>query len=580
MTADHAFRPLTDGEMEALEANGCVADDWSHMRVADGFSPESVRRCTFSGDVQLGAFREPVALCGVPVPSGVYDSHLHNVAVSDNSLVRRVDLLANYTVGPGAVLSNCGAVTVGGETAFGNGVEVVLLNEGGGREVRIFERLSAQLAYLAACYRHRPALVEAIARMAADYAAGKRAEHGQIGPGSIVRNCGTVQNVAIGAAATVSGARRLANGTIASNAQAPTTVGEGVTATDFIIGTGSTVDGGATLARCFIGQGCRIGSQFSAEHCAFFANCEAYHGEAVSVLAGPYTVSHHKSTLLIAGLFSFFNAGSGTNQSNHMYKLGPVHQGVLERGCKTGSFSYLLWPTRVGPFSVVLGKHRGSFDASDLPFSSVDEHNGRSVIFPAVNLFAVGTKRDGAKWPSRDRRTDPDKLDLIRFEVFSPFTVGRILRGAAALSEIYETTPRSQDDVLGNGIWIKRVLCRSARKHYDLAVTAYLGGMLVSRLEGERDTAAALARPAGNAGGGDWVDVLGLLAPRQEVEALCDDVESGEVADLAALEQRLRSLHESYADYEWAWAQDAWRAVAGKTPSEMTADELAEAVAQ
>ena len=44
---------------------------------------------------------------------------------------------------------------------------------------------------------------------------------------------------------------------------------------------------------------------------------------------GPYTVSHHKSSLLIAGMFSFFNAGSGSNQSNHLFKSGAVHQACL-----------------------------------------------------------------------------------------------------------------------------------------------------------------------------------------------------------------------------------------------------------
>ena len=94
----------------------------------------------------------------------------------------------------------------------------------------------------------------------------------------------------------------------------------------------------------FVGQGVQLGKQFSSENSLFFANCEGFHGEACSIFAGPYTVTHHKSTLLIAGIYSFYNAGSGTNQSNHMYKLGPVHQGVLQRGSKNGSFSYMRWP--------------------------------------------------------------------------------------------------------------------------------------------------------------------------------------------------------------------------------------------
>ena len=66
------------------------------------------------------------------------------------------------------------------------------------------------------------------------------------------------------------------------------------------------------------------------------------------MFAGPYTVSHHRATLLIAGYFSFFNAGSGANQSNHMYKSGPVHQGVHLRGCKFGSDAYVLLPASTG----------------------------------------------------------------------------------------------------------------------------------------------------------------------------------------------------------------------------------------
>ena len=169
---------------------------------------------------------------------------------------------------------------------------------------------------------------------------------------------------------------------------------------------------GAILHNCFVGQAVRIEKQFSAENCLFFANCFASHGEACSVFAGPYTVTHHKSTLLIAGLFSFFNAGSGTNQSNHLYKLGPVHQGICERGCKTGSNAYLVWPARVGAFSTIIGSHYLHFDTSSMPFSYLLEENGRTILVPGTAIKSVGTVRDEHKWPQRDNRKDPHKLDF------------------------------------------------------------------------------------------------------------------------------------------------------------------------
>ena len=60
-------------------------------------------------------------------------------------------------------------------------------------------------------------------------------------------------------------------------------------------------------------------------------------GEACAAFCGPFTVSHHKSSLLIGAMYSFYNAGSATNFSNHAYKMGPMHYGYLERGCKTAS---------------------------------------------------------------------------------------------------------------------------------------------------------------------------------------------------------------------------------------------------
>ena len=94
-------------------------------------------------------------------------------------------------------------------------------------------------------------------------------------------------------------------------------------------------------------------------------------------------------------MFSFMNAGSGSNQSNHMYKLGPIHQGTLERGAKTSSDSYILWPARIGAFSLVMGRHVNHPDTSDLPFSYLIEEQNTTYLIPGVNLRSVGTIRNG-----------------------------------------------------------------------------------------------------------------------------------------------------------------------------------------
>ena len=112
----------------------------------------------------------------------------------------------------------------------------------------------------------------------------------------------------------------------------------------------------AKISNCFVGEACCITNGFTAESSVFFANCHMANGEACAAFCGPFTSSHHKSSLLIGGMFSFYNAGSATNFSNHAYKMGPIHYGTLERGCKTASGAYLLMPAKIGTFSVCFGK--------------------------------------------------------------------------------------------------------------------------------------------------------------------------------------------------------------------------------
>ena len=270
---------------------------------------------------------------GVRKHSGLRNATLHNVTVGDNSLIENVtNYVANYTIGSHTYIENVDLLVCEGPCCFGNGVEVSVLSETGGREVKIYDRLSAQIAYVLAMYRHRPALIERLNALIEAYAAGKETSVGRIGDHVSIRNTRHINGVHIGDHAVISGASRLRKGTVISNEAAPVIIAHGVIADDFIICSGSHGADNTSLERCFVGQCCRLGHGYSASDSLFFSNCQEENGEACAIFAGPFTVTHHKSTLLIAGMFSFMNAGSGSNRSNHMYKLGPMHQGILERG--------------------------------------------------------------------------------------------------------------------------------------------------------------------------------------------------------------------------------------------------------
>lgn len=551
-----SYRNLSSEEIARLRSQGCYSEDWQTVMVKEPFQPDCIRNACFGGKVQIGVFSE------TENPGtrrfGIYDSEIRDCTIEDGVLIADVSLLQSYTIGRNAVLRNVGSVVVEGKTAFGNGTEIAVLNEGGGRTIKMYDRLTAQIAYLMALYRQRPRMLECLNSVIDGYVESCKSSQGEIGENTAVVNCKILKNVRVGSFVRLEGVERLEEGTLVGNSEEPVTIGNGVYAKHFIVQSGSTIDSAAILTHVFVGQAVKIGKQFSAENSAFFANCEGFHGEACSIFAGPYTVSHHKSTLLIAGLFSFYNAGSGTNQSNHMYKLGPNHQGILERGSKTGSFSYLLWPSVVGPFSVVIGKHYTNFDTSDLPFSYLNEEEGKSVLTPAMNLFTVGTRRDSQKWPSRDRRKKPEPLDLIHFDLFNPYTIGKVLKAISILNSLYENASKEQEFVSYNGVSIKRLMLKTCRKYYEMAVKIFIGDCLVSRLKAMPETAgyneilASLSYEKTDASM-EWTDVSGLLAPRSSIESLAVKLEKFELTRLDELNEELRKIYCEYGNRKWEW---------------------------
>lgn len=574
-------RPVSTAQIEALEANGCRAEDWSEVVAAEGLDADRVHAVQFVGHVSVGTLHGHVeTIDGVRLPAGLHDVTLVDCELGDDVLIARIGShIANYRIDDGACITDVGVLSTRPAATFGHGAVAETVNEGGGREVTLFAELSSQFAYLQAMHRHDAALSARLQTMAEETADAARSDQGFVGAGACVAHVGSIVDVCIGPAAQVVGATRLCNGTILSESAAPALVGAGVCAEDFIIAEGAQVEDGAVLHTAFVGQGVQVGKQFSAENSLFFANSEAFHGEACSIFAGPYTVTHHKSSLLIAGIYSFYNAGSGTNQSNHMYKLGPVHQGVIERGTKNGSFSYMRWPSAVGPFCVIIGKHLNNFDLSDLPFSYLTEEGGDSLCTPSMNMFTVGTVRDGDKWPTRDRRKATTRRDQIRFEVYSPYTVGKMMRGESALNELYERTDRDVDQVRYQGVIIKRLLLRRSARNYASSIDAYLRRKLLDRAASAREEAdEAALQQALTAGDGihslDWADVGGLLIAGERLRQIERAIVAGELASPAAVNAAFAEAAEAYEADEWEWVRHSWLTRKGDSPDQLGLAEL------
>ncbi len=524
------LRNLTAAERVAVESGGSSAADWSQIYVAGDFSPAQIVQSRLEGRVELA--------------SG---------ARITRSLVR------NYRLGEGAAVECTALLECRHESSFGNGTAVATVNECGGRTVRIFDSMSAQTAYIAALYRHRPALAERLDRMAEEIAVERRAETGEVGAGSRITGAGIIREVRIGRNVTVDGASMLVNGTLCDGA----VIGADAKCEDFIAAEDSLIAGGATVERCFVGECVILDKGFTASDSLFFANSHCENGEAASIFAGPYTVSHHKSTLLIAGMFSFFNAGSASNQSNHLFKSGAVHQAVHLRGCKFASGAYIMAPAIEGAFTMAMGHHSNHHDTADFPYSYLLERDGRSQLLPAMNLTSYGAVRDVEKWPLRDRRKI--RRDVVDFDEYNPYIGGAVVRGLDTLHTLVEENPGAQHYVTGK-VQIGAAAAQRGIKLYNKYIVAALGALLDKGSDNERYD-----------GRGRWTDIAGQYITRAEVERIVDGIESGTLDTPAKIDNAFRVFHLHYDDYARSWAFALYGSMLGHAPSEEDIREAIEA---
>ncbi|MDY3267861.1 MAG: DUF4954 family protein [Phocaeicola sp.] len=577
---EKAFRSLTESEVKQLEQQGCMAESWGDIKVTEGFDASKVFNSRFSGSIRLGNFSGEFTLAGgIKKISGIRNATLHNVTVGNGCCIENVkNYIANYVIADNVFIENVDCMVVDCLSSFGNGTQVSVLSETGGREVIIHDNLSAHEAYIAAMYRHRPDLAARMKELVIKYSQENSSDYGYVGNNSVIVDTGYIKNVRVGSFCSIEGAGRLKNGSVNSNEFDPVHIGYGVICDDFIISSGSHVEDGTTLTRCFVGQACHLGHNYSASDSLFFSNCQEENGEACAIFAGPFTVTHHKSTLLIAGMFSFMNAGSGSNQSNHMYKLGPIHQGIMERGAKTASDSYILWPARIGAFSLVMGRHVAHPDTTNLPFSYLIEEKNTTYLMPGVNLRSVGTIRDAQKWPKRDKRKDKHLMDKINYNLLSPYTIQKMFKGRDILRELARVSGETSDTYSYQSAKIKNSSLNKGIRFYETGINKFLGNSVIKRLEiiqfENDEQIRERLKPDTAVGSGEWVDVSGLIAPRSEIDRLIADIENGTLDSVDKIDLRFTEIHQNYYTYEWTWAYEMMLEFYGLKADEITSKDI------
>ena len=545
------YRSLTFEEIETLEKNSCWAEDWNRVEVSeDGFQAKFFHRVMFYGDIRLGCCQKNVEITkDFFKHSGINDATLRNVTVGNDCLIEKVgNYINNYTIGDDCLISNISVMETTEGASYGEGNLISVLNEVGDGNVILFHDLNSQFAAFMVKHFNDKDLKNAIRRLVSEEITRTNPERGTIGNNVKIVNTKEITNTVIQDDCEISGASRLSDCTILSSENASVYIGTGVICENSIISDGSSIVNSVKMQDCFVGEACQIANGFTASQSVFFANSFMANGEACAAFCGPFCASHHKSSLLIGGMFSFYNAGSGTNFSNHAYKMGPMHWGILERGTKTASGSYLLMPATIGTFSVCFGKLMHHPNTTALPFSYLIAEADKMFLVPGRNITTVGLYRDIRKWPKRDMRPQQSQKSIVNFDWLSPFSVGEILRGKKILENLRQASGDNVSSYNYHEYVINASSLRKGIKYYDIALRIYMGAVLKRAHKW-----GFFGKPETETGTGRWDDLSGLLLPVSEEQRLIDDIKNGSLETIQEVVERFCEINDNYRIYQWAW---------------------------
>ncbi len=544
------YRLLTEDEIIILENNGCTAEDWTAVNVAEDFQPNHVRNTSFYGEINLGVFEKNVEITkGFIKHTGINRATLRDVTIGDNCLIENVGCyINNYTIGEDCYIANVSVIETTEGATYGEGNLISVLNEAGDGNAIIFGNLNSQFAAFMVKHFTDKNIKDEIRRLINEDIERNMPERGIIGNNVKIIGTKEITNTVVNDNCEINGASRLSDCSILNGPNDSVYIGTGVICENSIICNGSSIINSVKIQDCFVGEACHISNGFTASQSVFFANSYMSNGEACAAFCGPFSASHHKSSLLIGGQFSFYNAGSNTNFSNHAYKMGPIHYGTLERGTKTASGSYVLMPAKIGAFSVCMGKLMHHPDTRDVPFSYLISYNDDMYLVPGRNITTVGLYRDIKKWPKRDKRLSGSQKSIVNFDWLSPFTVGEILRGKKILENLKAASGDLQSKYNYHEYVINASSLNKGIKYYDIALRLYMGAVLKRAKKHNY-----FAKPTTETGKGNWIDLSGLLLPESEEAKLISDIKNGTLKTIQAVIDRFVEIDENYRKYQWAW---------------------------
>jgi len=534
---DAELRSLSAEDIEVLEANLNLSDDWSLVRVVTGFDPHRVRESRFVGRAILGSFAgETEVEPGVKVPTGIFRSLISNCEIGHEATVWEVRILGNMIVKQGGLLFNCGSVVCTGETAFGNDIALPLAIETGGREVRTYAGITVEVAAEVASSRGDEQKIADYNRLVEDYTGRATGAFGVIGERARVINTPRVENVFVGDHCRIEDAAAVKNSTLLGTEEEPAEIKEGAFVRDSILQWGSEVATGALVDRSVLTEHSHVERHGKVTDSLLGPNTEVAEGEITASLVGPFVGFHHQA-LLIAAFWpeGKGNVGYGANVGSNHTSKAPDQEIWPGEGTFFGLGVNIKFPSDFteAPYSIIATAVDSLPQKVTFPFSLIhspaETMPGLSPAYNEIvpawvlsdNIYTV--KRSEGKYRKRNkaRRSEFD------FEVFRPDIMDLVVKARNALESVsvsvstksVSTTGQKEfytdRDIPGLGKnYLKEEARLKAIETYTFYLKNYaLAGLkreLASRIEAGQDTGPdALLK--GKAGSLRWEHERGVL---------------------------------------------------------------------
>jgi hypothetical protein len=513
-------RPLTEREVDALKSRGNRSSDWGRVLVAERFTPAFIVNSAFFGDCVLGvlAGEEVPVDTATSLPSGIYNSTIVSSEVGNGCFVSDVALVSNYILKERCVVFDTGALTASPKCAFGNGREIAIGIETGGREVTSYAEITIPVATVVATRRGDREFLAAYREFVKSYVDSCTAPFGVIERGGVIRHAVRVEDVYVGEGALIDGATNVQNCTLLSTPEERTGISHGAYVRNSCLQYGCDVTSMAIVDDSVLTEHSHVERHGKVTQSIIGPNTGVAEGEVTASLVGPFVGFHHQA-MLIAALWpeGKGNVGYGANVGSNHTSKAPDQEIWCGEGFFFGLGVNIKFPSDFtdAPYSLVATAVDTLPQKVDLPFSLINKPSrafggvppAYNEIFPAwvlsENLYSVLRNEGKYKKRNKAKRTQ-FVFDVFRRDIVEKMIVARgRLKNVEKVKEFY-----TDQDIRGLG---KNFMLEKSRlkaiEVYNFYVEYFALQGLAARVAqllagGERARVASVYRDA--TGDADW----------------------------------------------------------------------------